>query len=396
MTSLLKPETQSLNRNMVFTLAVACALTVANLYYNQPLLADIGRSFHVSAQQAGIIPTLTQLGYALGLVLLVPLGDRMQPRKLIVALLVFVSVALVFAALSPNFASLAIASLVIGFATVVPQVIVPFAALLSAPQERGKTIGIVMGGLLIGILLARTISGFVGGRFGWQVMYWTAAGLMLMLAVGMARLLPRTQPTAQLSYSQLLQSLGHLVRQQPILREASLVGALWFAAFSAFWATLTFFLETPPYHYGSEVAGLFGLVGAVGALAASLTGRLVDRRSPRSVISVALAIVLAAFVIFFVAGTHLAALILGVILLDLGTQSAMISNQTRVYSLLPDAQSRLTTVYITTYFLGGAIGSLLGTYAWEQGHWQGVSALGIGFVALAIAVHLFKRNKSTG
>lgn len=378
----------TLSRPLVWTMAVASGLAVANLYYLQPLLADVSRDFGVTASEVGLVATLAQLGYALGLLLIVPLGDVRERRGLIVVTLIGVAVALLFAAVAPTLTWLAAASLLIGFATVTPQVIIPLAATLAAPQERGRVVGTVMSGLLIGILLARTVSGFVGERFGWRAMLEVAAGIMLLLALALRILLPHSQPNGKLSYPQLLRSLPEMLRAEPVLREAAAMGALGFACFSVFWVTLAFFLETPPYHYGSDVAGLFGLVGVAGALAASAIGRIADRHDPRIATGVTLLAILLSFMIFWLFGTSLIGLIVGVILLDLGVQGTQVSNQTRIYALQPDARNRITTIYMTTYFVGGALGSLLGAFAWSRWGWDGVCAIGVLLVLAALVVYV--------
>jgi predicted MFS family arabinose efflux permease len=376
-----------LNRRLTLIMAAISGMAVANLYYNQPLLAVMAQGFGVPDRQVGAIPMLSQIGYALGLLFVVPLGDLLERRRLIVVLLGAVAVALVAAAVAPGVAWLGAASLLIGFATVVPQLVLPFAALLAPPKERGRVVGTVMGGLLVGILLARTVSGWVGAGLGWRAMYWIAAGLMVLLMPVALALLPQSRPARALSYRELLPSLLRLVREQPVLREAALLGAMAFGAFSAFWSTLVFLLKTPPYHYGSQVAGLFGLVGLVGALAAPVVGRLADRRSPRAVVGLALGITAAAFAVLWAFGWHLWGLALGVVLLDLGVQGAQISNQARIYALVPEAPSRVNTVYMFAYFLGGALGSILGATAWGTAGWTGVCILGLGFLAAGLAVY---------
>lgn len=250
-----------ISRELTFIMAAACALSVANLYYNQPLLKLMAQSFHVSEAQVGIIPTLSQIGYALGLGFLVPLGDITERRRLILLLLLLVSAALVLAALAPALPLLALASLAIGITTVVPQMLLPFAVHLSAPATRGKTVGTVMSGLLIGILLSRTVAGFIGDSLGWQAMFWIAAGMMLALAAVLRFLLPESHPDREQdrSYGALLRSVVRLAREQPVLREAAVSGALVFGCFSAFWATLTFQLSSPVFHLGARSAGLFGI-----------------------------------------------------------------------------------------------------------------------------------------
>ncbi len=377
-----------LDRRLVWIMAIASALSAANLYYVQPILADMGRGFHVSVNQMGFIATLMQLGYAAGLLLIIPLGDRYNRRGLIVSMLIAVTGALVLVATAPSITVLAISSLAVGVTTVVPQLVIPLAASMAAPYERGRVVGTVMSGLLIGILLARTVSGTISAYLGWRTVYWVAAGLMVALAIVMRLLLPNDGRRSTMSYWQLLRSLGGLVRAEPVLRESSIFGALTFAAFSTFWVTLAFFLERPPYHYGSEVAGLFGLVGVVGASAASLVGRLADRFDARYTVGAALLIVLAAFACMWLTGYWLWGLVIGVILLDLGVQSNQVSNQTRVYSLNPEARNRLNTVYMVTYFIGGSLGSYLGTLGWSIAGWNGVCAVGCALMIIALAVYV--------
>ncbi len=369
-------------------MAIACGITVANLYYNQPLLALLAREFHTSARAVGLIPTLTQVGYALGILLLVPMGDLLERRRLIVTMMGLTAIALALAAVSPGLTWLIAMSFAIGLTTIAAQIIIPFATQLVEPHERGKAVGMVMSGLFIGILLARTVSGFVGVTLGWRAMYWLASGLMLTLAVVMAKVLPRSQPSLQLSYRQLMRSLVHLMRTQPRLRQASLIGAMTFGAFSAFWSTLAFLLEQPPYDYGSDVAGLFGLVGVVGAAIAPIAGKVADRRSPRLTVGLGLVTTAGSFVLFWALGSQIWGLIVGVILLDLGVQTTQISNQTSIYQLPADIHSRLNAVYIMFYFMGGALGSFLGAYGWSHWGWPGVCGLSLGLMAIAAIIFL--------
>lgn len=381
-----------MKHNIFWLMTIASGAAAANLYYNQPLLAAIAESFHAPAREAGFIPIATQIGYAVGIFLFVPLGDLMERRKLIVAMLLATALALGGAAVSPSINWLVGASWAIGMTTIAAQLIVPLAAQLAKPEERGKVVGMVMSGLLIGILLARTVSGFVGAFFSWRVMYWLASGLMILLAVALFKLLPKSQPSLKVPYQQLMGSLFKLVRQ-PVLREASMIGAMSFGAFSAFWSTLVFLLEQPPYHYGSEVAGLFGLVGVVGAAVAPLVGRLADRSSPKLTVGLGLAITAGSFLIFLLFGYNLWGLIVGVILLDLGVQTTMVSNQALIYSLPPETHSRLNALYITFYFAGGALGSFLGAYGWSRWQWTGVC--GVGLLMLVGAFATFFRGRMT-
>ena len=357
-------------------MAIGCGASVANLYYNQPLLADMAQTFHASARQIGYISMLTQCGFALGLFLFVPLGDMRERRSLIVSLLCAVTLALIGVAFSQNLVMLGVTSFAVGATTVVPQMIVPLAAQLADPKEQGKVVGLVMSGLFFGILLARTISGFVGHLWGWRVMFYIAPGIMLLLALILRFSLPESKPTSILTYNQLVSSLWELFLNEPVLREASLIGGMLFGAFSVFWTSLVFFLKQPPYHYGAEIAGLFGLVGIVGASIAPVSGRLADKGNPRLVVGIASVITFLAYSVFWFWGHRIWGLIIGVTLLDLGVQGAHIANQTRIYSLVPGAKNRLNTVYMVSYFIGGSIGSLLGTYAWSVWQWNGVCAVG--------------------
>ncbi|MDB5655294.1 MAG: transporter [Tardiphaga sp.] len=383
-----------MNRSSVWLLAASCAIVVANNYYNQPLLADFASTFHVTERDAGGASIMTQVGYALGMLVFLPLGDMIERRLLINALLMASAVALAATALAPSMQWMIVASFAVGFTSIVPQVIVPFAAHLAPVEERGRVVGIVMGGLLTGILLSRSISGFVATMFGWPAMYWLACGMMVGLMAILSVLLPKDEPVFHGTYSSLMISLWGLVREQPVLRETALIGALQFAAFSAFWTTLAFHLNGMPAHYGSDVAGLFGLVGLVGVAAAPLAGRLADWKSPRLTIFLSSLVVLAAFVIFAAAGTTLLGVAVGVILLDLGMQSGHVSIITRNYGLKAEAMSRVNTVYMVSRFFGGAVGSAAGNYAWSLYQWAGLCVVGLVLALLTIGLQIMLRAPS--
>ena len=337
-------------------MAVACGLAVANIYYAQPLLADMGRYFGVPDRRMGLVSMLSQVGYATGMLLFLPLGDRLERRSFILAMLGAVTVALLGVAAAPSFAWLAAASLAVGVTTITPQLLVPFAAHLAEPAERGRVVGTVMSGLLIGILAARTVSGVVGGSLGWRTMYGIAAVVMVALAVSLKGLLPRSQPEGLgVTYFGLLRSIGGLLRDEPVLRQSCLLGAMSFGAFSAFWTTLAFHLARPPFGYGSGVVGLFGLAGIVGALAAPLAGRFADRRSPRWTIGAGLACILLSYAVLYEFGGTVCGMVVGVILLDLGAQSAHVSNQSQIYAIRPEARSRMNTAYMVANHVEGEV-----------------------------------------
>lgn len=382
-------STASLSRPVLWLLAAATGLCVGNLYYCQPLLAQMQASFAVDEGAIGWIPTLTQLGYAFGMLFLIPLGDRFERRGLIVASTAISALALIGMALSPNLGVAIAMSLLIGLTTMTPQFIMPFVAHVAEPSRRSEMVALVMSGLLLGILLARTVAGFLGSAVGWRGMFGLAAAVLLVLAVVLRFALPVSEATYSGGYGALLKSVIGFVRTQPILRESMIYGGCLFAAFSAFWATLIHLLETPAFHLGARAVGLFGLLGAAGALAAPLVGRLADRRSARLPLGIGLLATLAAFLLFGAAGgSSLVALAIGVLLMDVGIQSAHIANQSRFFALVPEARSRLNTAYMFAYFTGGAAGSALGSFAWGRWQWSGVSAVGLLFTAVAAAEFL--------
>lgn len=376
----------------VRTLSLAAALAVANLYYNQPVLPAIARSLHVSPDRAGLVSMATQVGYAIGIVLLVPLGDSVDRRRLMTTLLLLVALALVGAATATSLPWLVLASLVVGITTVVPQIAIPFAAGLATPATRGRVVGRMMGALLVGILGARVVAGVVGEQLGWRWMFAAAAVAMLLLAAAVHRWLPASPPVSRLPYPALVRSLVVLFREQPVVRDAAAIGALVFLAFSAFWTTLAFRLLEPPLHYGSDVAGLFGLIGIVGASVAPVVGRLGDRRAPRAMAGVGLVLAGLSYVLMLLAGHTIAGLVVGVIVLDAAQQVVQISNQVRIYALPQPLHSRLNTLYMGTYFIGGSIGAALGAWAWSAWRWPGVCAVTIGAIIAAGVVYVGNRS----
>ena len=361
-------------RGSVNFLALAAGLGVANLYYAQPLAAMIAESLRVTAGAFGFALMMSQIGYALGLLFLVPLGDGRERRGLMVKTAAAASGTLLLVAIAPNFPLLVAASLLLGFASSLPQMAVPFAVGLVGEAGRGRAIGTVMGGLLAGILLSRTASGALASAAGWRATFACAAVVMAATSIAIRWALPLQRPAQPLSWSKILVSLAQVAKSQPVLRRQALVGAAGFASFSVFWSTLSYHLAR--LGHGSKAAGLFGAVGVVGVVVAPLVGRFAGRVRPTRINVVALCAVVASFGVMWLAKSSLIGIALGVVLLDAGVQASHLTNQTIVYGLEPELRNRLNSVYMVTYFVGGSLGTVAAAFAWERAGWGGVCVLG--------------------
>ena len=382
-----------LTRGVTLAMAVAAGFAAANVWYNQPMLGVIAADLHAGNRQVALIPTATQLGFAIGILLLLPLGDRMDRRTLILRQLAGLTIALLAAAAAPGPTALIVASAAIGAGACIAQQIVPFAAELAPPEKRGRVVGTVMSGLLAGILLGRVLSGTVADHFGWRTMFALAAGLALLMGILLAWMLPRSRPSVSGSYGALLFSLAGLVRAHRGLRRATLVQAGLFGGFSAFWSVLALKLQAPPLVLGSEVAGLFGVVGAAGVLVATYAGRLSDRHGPRGVIGAGIALAASSFVVLSL-WPGMPGLLVGLVLLDLGVQGAQVANQSIIYALQPNARGRINTVFMTGMFIGGAIGSGAAGIGWTMAGWPAVCVVGFVLAAMSLAVHLIGHRRA--
>ncbi len=374
-------------------MAICTGLIVANLYYCQPLIILISNEFQIPEDQAGTITYLTQAGYAIGMFFMVPLGDKVERKKQIQFTTLAAVLALILAAMAKDFIVLQIASFLLGASSIVPQLILPLAATLAAPEQRGKVIGTVMSGLLIGILVSRTVSGFIGVWLGWRGMFWIASGICLLIFFIVQKRIPVNKPDFKGSYLELLRSLFSLIKEQPILREATVINMLCFAQFGAFWTTMVLLLSSTPFNYDSAMIGLFGIVGASGALAAPLVGKLGDKGNPRLVIGYGCVLLLISFIVFYFSSTSVIGILLGIVFIDVGLQSVHVSNQTRVYAILPEARNRMNTIFMSFSFMGTAAGSALGLWLWEFGKWHAVSIGGGVLSLLALGVYALTYKK---
>lgn len=391
MTNAKKITHPELTSSLLWVMAIATGLIVANLYYNQPLLDDMARTFNVGSGKAGQVGGLTQLGYATGMLFIAPLADMVHRKKLIMVCLALATVALVLVGMATGINLLIVASYFVGIFSLIPQLLVPMTAHLAKPEERGAKIGFVMSGLLLGILLSRTVSGFVGAHLGWRAMFYIAAGIMVVIWLLLFFLLPEVEPEYTGTYRALMKSLLTLIKEEPALRVAAIRGALCFACFSAFWVTLTFLLREN-FNKGSDVAGLFGLVGAFGALAAGLMGKLSDKMDAYKLSAFTLLLIVISFVVFYFSGHSFIGLIIGVIVMDMGVQATHISNQSLIFALRPEARNRINTIYMVTYFIGGGFGTYLAAQAWAHYKWTGVCILGIAVSVIAVVAHLLSHR----
>jgi predicted MFS family arabinose efflux permease len=382
-----RAETTGVRRGTIVLLSVATGVVIANLYFAQPAEDALARGMHVSTGAVGLVLTLFQVGYAIGLATLVPLGDLVEVRRLLTTMIAICVLGLVGLSTAPTLAVLEVAAVIVGITSVVAQIIVPFAAHLAAPHEQGRVVGTVMSGLLIGILVSRTVAGLLTEVAGWRSVFALGAVATSTIGALLYRSLPRVAPTTALSYPQLLASVLALAREEPVLRVRMVLGALVFASFSTFWASAGFLLARPPYSWNNAAIGAFAMVGVAGAVMAKIAGRLADRGHARLVTGGFLLTIAASYLALQVGGHNLLLLVLGVAVMDLGCQGAHLSNQSMIYRLRPGSHSRINTAYMTSYFLGGALGSGLSSImVYPQFGWTGVCVLGGAFPAIGLVI----------
>lgn len=378
--------TPGLSPALILLMSVATGLAVASNYYAQPLLDTIARAFNLSASSAGFIVTAAQLGYAAGLLFLVPLGDMFERRMLIVSMTLLAAGGMLITASSQSLTMMIVGTALTGLFSVVAQILVPLAATLASPDKRGKVVGTIMSGLLLGILLARTVAGLLASLGGWRTVYWVASVLMVVMALALWRGLPKVKQENHLNYPQLLASVFSLFTQDKLLRTRALLGCLTFANFSILWTSMAFLLAAPPFNYSEGVIGLFGLAGAAGALGARPAGGLADKGKSHLTTTAGLVLLLLSWAAIWYGHVSVLALIVGILVLDLTVQGVHITNQTVIYRVKPEARNRLTAGYMTSYFIGGAAGSLISASAWQHAGWSGVCGIGAIVAALNLLV----------
>ncbi|MGR3181726.1 MFS transporter [Enterobacter cancerogenus] len=379
-------STQGLSPALILLMSVATGLAVASNYYAQPLLDTIARAFDLSASSAGFIVTAAQLGYAAGLLFLVPLGDMFERRMLIVSMTLLAAGGMLITASSQSLGMMILGTALTGLFSVMAQILVPLAATLAAPEKRGKVVGTIMSGLLLGILLARTVAGLLASLGGWRTVYWVASVLMVIMALALWRGLPKVKQENHLNYPQLLASVFSLFTQDKLLRTRAILGCFTFANFSILWTSMAFLLAAPPFNYSEGVIGLFGLAGAAGALGARPAGGLADKGKSHMTTSAGLVLLLLSWAAIWYGHVSVLALIVGILVLDLTVQGVHITNQTVIYRVKPEARNRLTAGYMTSYFIGGAAGSLISASAWQHAGWTGVCTIGAIVATLNLLV----------
>lgn len=380
-------ETPAPIPGIVRLMAVAGGLGAANLHYSQPLLPSIAASLGVDIDRIGFLPATTQIGFALGILVVLPLADMLERRRLIVTMLVLIAVAMALHALAPTPGIAFAAAFLVGLFGVTPQLMTPFAALLAPKGREGAAVGMVLSGILGGVLVSKILAGFVTEGVGWRALYWCASAAMLLLAVVLAIKLPLSRPAFRPRYGELIRSTLRIAREEPALRRHALYGGLTFASFMAFWSTYAIYLNEA-FGYGPGIAGLFGVVGLAGSVAASLAGRQIDRGRFTFICIGAAALMIAGFVVLIVGAASVFWIVVGVLLMDFGAGLSHSANQSSAFALRPDARGRINSVYMSGYFLGGALGTSLATLAYASGGLRLTCTLGAACAALILACEL--------
>jgi predicted MFS family arabinose efflux permease len=384
-------ENQGVPSSLLWTLAIISGVTVANIYYNQPLLNRISRDLNISEFTANLIAMCSQIGYAIGLLFIIPLGDLYRRRNIILVNISILVVSLLTIALAPNIHLILFASLLTGACSVIPQIFMPLAAQYSTPETKGKNVGIILSGLLTGILASRVVSGIVGEYMGWRFIYFIAAGLMVVCLLIIIRILPDLPSNYQGSYAGLMKSLFSIVKY-PQLRIASLRAGFSFGSFLAMWSCLAFKMEQAPFFAGNNIIGMLGLCGIAGALTASSIGRFINTVGVKRLTYIGCSLIISAWILLYAGQYSYAGIIAGILLIDIGMQCIQLSNQTSAFALCPQASNRINTIFMTTYFIGGSTGTFLAGTFWQWFGWTGVVGTGILLTSCSLLINIFAKK----
>lgn len=387
-------ENGGLSKRLLWTMSIIAGISVANLYYNQPLLNMIKEELNISDLQSNMIAMVSQIGYAFGLLFVIPLGDMFQRRNIIISNFTVLIISLLTIYYAPNINILLTASFFVGMCSVIPQIFIPIAAIYSTPENKGKNIGMVVSGLLTGILASRIISGLIGEWLGWREMYLAAAIMMFVSVLVCIRIIPDIRPSFKGTYPQLLKSLFGLVKDYPLLRIYALRSGVAFGSFLAMWSCLAFKMSQEPFYAGSDIVGILGLCGIAGAISASFLGKFVERTGARKFNITGCILMSTAWILLYFGGNYYISIIAGIIIIDIGMQCIQLSNQTLMFKLCPSASNRMNTLFMTTYFIGGSIGTFLAGYGWEKAEWAGTAIVGVSLVILSMIITLAANEKN--
>lgn len=386
-------ENQGLPASLLWTLAIIAGISVANLYYNQPLLNRISRDLQTSEFTANLIAMITQIGYAIGLLFIIPLGDLFKRKTIILINFTVLVVSLLTIALTPYIHLILFASLLTGICSVMPQIFIPIAAQFSTPETKGKNVGMIVSGLLLtGILASRVVSGIIGEYLGWRFIFFVAAGMMVICVIIIMRVLPDMPCNFKGRYSDLMKSLFSLVMEYPQLRISSLRAGIAFGSFLALWTSLAFKMEQAPFFAGNNIVGLLGLCGIAGALTASYIGNYVQVLGVKRLNYIGCGLIFSAWFSLYSGQNSYVGIIIGIFIIDIGMQCIQLSNQTTIFSLSPKAANRINTIFMTTYFIGGSIGTLLAGIFWHWFGWQGVVGTGITLATCSFMINIFSKK----
>ena len=385
-------ENQGLPSSLLWTLAIIAGVSVANLYYNQPLLNRISRDLQISEFTANLIAMITQIGYAIGLLFIIPLGDLYKRKTIILINFAVLVLSLLTIALAPGIHLILLASLLTGVCSVMPQIFIPIAAQFSTPATKGRNVGIVLSGLLTGILASRVISGITGEYLGWRFIFFVAAALMVICGCVIVRVLPDIPSNFKGRYRDLMKSLFSLVVEYPQLRVSSFRASIAFGSFLALWSTLAFKMGQAPFFAGNNIIGLLGLCGIAGALTASFIGKYIHAVGVKRLNYIGCGLIFTAWLSAYWGQDSYAGIIVGILLIDIGMQCIQLSNQTTIFALNPKASNRINTIFMTTYFIGGSLGTFLAGTFWHWFGWTGVVGTGIVLTACSLTINLFAKN----